>query len=968
MQSRPREPSPSQPSRHDAPQASEDVRWCFGGFTVWETQRRIEHRDRALQLGARSFDLLLQLLKRAGELVSKDELLASVWTGVVVEEASVRVHMSLLRKALGAPAEGDGCREWIATIPQRGYRFNGRVVCTSSDDSLIAGTSPATTFTKPPVPLTELVGREDDITLLLDSVDKNRLVTLVGPGGIGKTSAATSAVGRHQQSLAAEVAFVDFAPLISADHVVGAMARSLGIAADLPDPIEAIAQRLRNVDVLLLIDNCEHVLDALAGPISRLLAALPRLRILATSREPLRIPGEHVLRLLPLAVPETTNITTDEALRWSSVRLLVDRARDAGGGVFNPSDGPLLAQLAQQLDGMPLAIELVAAQLGVQSVGDLARRLNERLLLLGSRTGFDRHKSLAAALDWSIALLGDEELRTFRRLSLFRGRFDVESAIAVAASDMDPDTAFDALISLANKSLVSFDSHDTSAPYRLLDTTRAYAAELVTDSNERPQMLRRHAARMLDLMKAATAELPSLTAHAWGEKYAHYLNDVRAALDASVTELVDAKISAALVTASAPLWFHVSQVAEYRDRVMVALDLVDRQPKQDVETATWLVTALVIALLHTGVLHPSLARACERALADALAVKSRVLELQARWGSCVHDIFRGEYSAALRQSGTLLELARTWGDPAALNLALRTSAMANHFGGSFDTAARQCDESLRISRDLNRTRTNMVGVEPNVAAMALQSRTLWIIGESSRALETAYEAVRRAESSGHTVSLCAALYGACPVALWSGEVELATRWIRLMMEASRRQGLIGWLRYAQWCQQGLELSVTESPEAHIREISNQFATYDAPQREMLVTFCSDWVDDGMVARIDSGEGLWSAAEVWRAIGQHHERRGMTNEAAHYYRRALDTAKQQGARGWAQRAALSLARLWHGLGRPQEAMDVLDDGFGLSHAPVVGNPAIAQAVALRSELTKVLKRAGRTTRLPRSPRD
>jgi predicted ATPase/DNA-binding winged helix-turn-helix (wHTH) protein len=940
--------------------------WRFGSFVVWEAQRRVERAGQAVRLGARSFDLLLGLLKQAGELVSKDELLASVWTGLVVEETSVRVHMSLLRKALGEPGESDGCKEWITTIPLRGYRFNGRVVRELPGDSPNVTTSPAGSFTKLPVALTELVGRDADIANVLESLDAHRLVTLVGPGGIGKTSVASSAAGRYRPQPATEVVFVDLAPLISPDHVLGTIARSLGVAADLPDPVDVITQQLTGTDVLVLIDNCEHVLDSLASPITRLLAALPCLHILATSREPLRVSGEYVLRLSPLAVPDAEHITLEQALGWPSVRLLVERAKAAGRGSFNESDGPLLARLSQQLDGIPLAIELVAARLGVQSIGDLALRLDDhmRLLSIGNRAALARHRSLAAALDWSIKLLSGDELRTFRRLSLFRGRFDVESALAMVAFDMDADVAFDALISLANKSLVVFDGSDDIAPYHLLDTTRSYAAALLAESDERPVLLRRYKLLMLDLLKAATADLPHVTRQAWYDHYTRHLNDVRFALQLCLAEQADAKTAAALIAASASLWILVSQVAEYRDQVTAVLALVDRQPEPDPETTAGLLTALIVTLLHTDVSNPALGAICDRAVNAALAVKSHVPELQARWGGCVHEVFRGEYAAAQRHAVKMLGVAQRLGDRAALNLAYRANAMADHFCGQFATARRHGEAALDISRDLPRTPTTMVGVEPSVAALAVLVRTLWIQGESEKALETARQALELAESTRHAVSLCAALYGACPVALWSGEFELADKWIRIMMDETHRRGLVGWGRYAEWYVQGLQLSRANETGAHVREVFEQLSTYDTPHKEMLVTFCTDWVDDAMVTRVVSGEGLWSAAEVWRAIGKRSEQRGMTDEAEALYLRALDTSRRQGAKAWEQRATLSLTRMWSGLGRSQEAAQLLDKIFGHTVAPGNGNPAFLQARELRKEIA--LRTKGSPRKVAKNP--
>lgn len=928
MQTDSKAPSDTLPASH-ADVFSPEVLWHFGSFTVRETQRRLERAGQTVRLGPRAFDLLLQLIKHAGEYLSKDELLATVWAGLVVEEASVRVHMSLLRKVLGESRESgadEGCEEWISNVPQRGYRFNARVAREVLDTSTgIRARPSAPSFIKPPVRLTALVGRDAEVEAVLATLAANRLVTLVGPGGIGKTSVAIH-VAEHQQSRhGTQTAFVDLAPLISQDHVLSTIARSLGAAADMPDTVQAIAQSLQGQQVLLLIDNCEHVIESLALPVTRLLTASPGLRVLATSRESLRVPAEYVVRLPPLAVPDAEGIPLARALQWPSVKLLVERAKAAGAGAFNESHGPLLSKISQQVDGIPLAIELVAARLGVQSAGDLARTLDDhmRLYAMTNRAVSPRHKTLAAALDWSIALLDGEELRLFRRLSVFRGRFDVESALNINA-DTDPETAFDALISLANKSLVSFDSNDAIAPYRLLDTTRGYAATLLAHSGERPALLERHAKFMLDLMKAATADLPDRTEQAWGERYAYRLDDVRFALEVCLVEQPDATTAASLVTASAPLWFYVSQVVEYRDKVEAALALVDRQPKPDMETAAWLSTALVGALLHIAGPDHDLSAACNRALAGALAVNVRALELQARWAHCTYDVFRGEYAVAWRAAQALLDAVQAWNDPAALILAHRVSAIASHFRGQFDVSRQHSEQSIAITGGLGRTRASMFQVDAIVASNSVLCRTLWIQGDTARAMQMARDTLARAESLGNSVSLCAAGYGACAVALWSGEAELARKWVQLMWDEGRRRGLLGWHRHTEYFVLALQLDGSSDPRRHIDEVLGQFGGYDTQRKETLVTFCLDWVDDEMVARVARGDGQWSSAEVWRAAGWRSERRGNTEEAHAFYLRAVETSRQQGAMGWELRAAHSLARLLAGQGRAHEAVQLIDE--------------------------------------------
>ncbi|MGK6310685.1 ATP-binding protein [Variovorax sp. DT-64] len=424
--------APSQ-THADAKPGLSEVHWRFGAFLLWESQRRLEKLGQRVRLGSRAFELLLQMLKRGGEVVGKEELLATVWAGVVVEESSVRVHISMLRKALGEPEEGDNCKEWISNIPLRGYRFNGtafREQVGIPAHPRLPG-MPLPSFTKLPERLTRLVGRDADVEQVLTALATHRLVTIVGAGGIGKTRVAIWAAECHAERTDMPLAFIDLSPLVSPAHVASTVARSLGAPADITDTTRAILQRLAGREALLLVDNCEHMLDSLAMLVTELLGALPGLRILATSREAIRIEGEHLVRLSPLAVPGAECADLVEAMASPAVELLVERAKAVGARAFEDSDGPQLAAIARQVDGIPLAIELVAARLGVQSIDDLALRLNDHLRLYsaGNRPVLPRHRTLAAALDWSIALLDDAELRLFRGLLVFLGRFDVEVGV-----------------------------------------------------------------------------------------------------------------------------------------------------------------------------------------------------------------------------------------------------------------------------------------------------------------------------------------------------------------------------------------------------------------------------------------------------------------------------------------------------------------------------------------------------------
>lgn len=907
--------------------------WRFGPFVLRENQRRLERDEQPVRLGLRGFGLLLELLKRAGEVVSKDELLAAVWPDVVVDEASVRVHMSILRKVLGRPRQEDGCVEWITNIPLRGYRFLGRVAG-EFGQPINAGPGARPTEDEPGVDLpalsSNLVGRSVEVGQLLEMLTIGRLVTVTGTGGVGKTSVAIRAAEHHRQrhhARARLVRLVDLAPLTSQGHVLTTVARAIGVRADGQEVEQAIIRRLENEDALLLVDNCEHVIATLAPLAYRLLAALPNLRILATSRETLGIAGERVLRLLPLAVHDRPSASLGRALQSPAVQLLVERAIAAGADAFDDASSGPLTSICQQVDGIPLAIELVATRLAVQSASDLSSRLDGHMRLHStrSRAVLPRQRTLAATLAWSVDLLNRSELLLFRRLSIFRSRFGAEAALSITSGDMDHGVASDALISLARKSLVVFDANSGArAPYRLLDTTRSYAQVLLVRAGERELVSRRHARLILDLMESASADLAALDANDWTERYGSLIDDVRAAMDASIAQTEDTEIVGALATASGPLWFRLSEVSEYCSRVAATLKYVDATPSSDRMTTGRLLLALYNALWHTGGTVADMTQICQRALSIALELKSASLEFQARWGLCALNVTRGDYSPALRHAKRLSDFASQSENDARRNLSHRMLALASHFCGAFAEAKLNAVAATNVGGLTRRNHANAFQPDARTTAMAILARTLWIQGDDRLAMTTATRCFEEAESLAHAMSLSVALFWICPVAIWAGEQRIAREWVDRMLGETSSKAFAYWHDWALCYDDALKVSEVADRSAYIREISNSLSTMDDARNEMLATFVPEWVTARLVARASQGEGQWSAAEVFRAAGLCQQQQGNKAAAKALFSRALEVAKEQGARAWILRAAKSMSSLLDEVGGPYGSLLVIED--------------------------------------------
>ena len=480
----------------------------FGPFCLKPAQQLLLEADQAVPLGARALSLLIVLVGRAGEVVSKEELMALVWPQMFVEESNLRVHVAGLRRAL---RDGQDGNRFIVNIPGRGYSFVAPVQFVAAE---LAAALPVPaereSASQLPSAATRLFGRDAVVTLLHEQLPQRRFVTLVGPGGIGKTAVAIAVARKLAGSYRDGVTFVDFSAIRDPALVPSTIVASLGLTITSQDVMPALLAYLARRATLLVLDNCEHVIETAANTAEQVSASAPDVHVLCTSREPLRAAGERVHRLQPLEAPAaSTGLTAAEALTYPGIQLFVDRAA-AGlhGYALTDADAPVVAEICQRLDGIALAIEFAAGRVAAFGVREVAKRLDDRFRLLtsGRRTALARHQTLSATLDWSFDLLPTLEQALLCRLSVFAGEFSLDAAVAVAGH-ADPLFAVDHVADLVAKSLVVADTSGSSVRYRLLDTTRLYGLEKLRGSGELPDTARRHAEYLRRLFAEAEAEL-----------------------------------------------------------------------------------------------------------------------------------------------------------------------------------------------------------------------------------------------------------------------------------------------------------------------------------------------------------------------------------------------------------------------------------------------------------------------------
>jgi predicted ATPase/DNA-binding winged helix-turn-helix (wHTH) protein len=670
------------------------ARITFGRFRLMPYRRELFLDDQPIKLGVRAFEVLMALVDAHGSVVSKDALMARVWPNQVVEENNLEVQISALRALFGTE------RALIRTVARRGYQFTGEINCPAKEGEARTSTGEkAVPASNLPHPVSELIGRDAQVVEVLTLAAEHRLVTLTGPGGIGKTRLALATAHRLLPRFGDGVWLADLAPLSEPDLVSAAVAAALGlnIAAG-AITAERVAKAVSGKQLLLLLDNCEHLIDAAATTAEALLRAIPSANVIATSREPLGAEGEHVYPVPALAVPAADGDDKTDPLEYGAIRLFLERAR-AAKPHFR-ADGRKIAivgTICRRLDGIPLAIELAAARVAALSVEQLAARLDERFNLLngGRRTALSRNQTLRAALDWSYELLAERERVLLRRLAIFAGPFSLDAASAVAADpDLARPDAVEGLLSLVMKSLVASEVRAAAARYRLLDTTRAYAIEKLKESSEREPIARRHAEYYRDLFELAEEEWRDHPTGEWIADYGWRIDNLRAALDWAFSNHGDPGIGVALTTAAAPLWMHLSLLEECRDRVERALAALRGGVGKDVRREMKLCAALGGSLLFTKGLVAEIELAWTRVLVIAEDLGDREYQLRALWGLWVHSNHKGEFGTGLALAQRFRDLALTQGDPTDLAIADRMIGVSLHDRGDQLGARRHIEHML----------------------------------------------------------------------------------------------------------------------------------------------------------------------------------------------------------------------------------------------------------------------------------
>jgi predicted ATPase/DNA-binding winged helix-turn-helix (wHTH) protein len=905
----------------------------FGPFELNVAERSLGKADDAILLGGRAFDILLALLDRPGAIVSKEELIAKVWPGVTVDEVSLRVHLSALRKALGERKFGD---KYITNVPGRGYCFAAPVMREAAEPDK------GDTFSKfsnlPPA-LRRMIGRDDVLREIHARLQTDRLLTILGTGGIGKTTVAVAAAHAASSDFPDGAFFIDLAAVKDSERVADAIATAIGLDQRFPDLEGALFEHLRTRKALIILDSCEHHTEKTAELADAILQRTPHVAILATSREALRTAGERLFCLHPLdCPPEGAGRTATQVLAYAAARLFVERV-SARGQEFTLTDeeAPLVAELCRKLDGIALAIELAAGRAAIFGAKDTAARLGSRLDLLkfGRRTANPRHQTLRAALDWSHDHLSEVERIAVRRVAIFAGHFTLEAALAVAMEEgVGPADIADAVGSLVDKSLIAVRIESRGARYRLLDTTRYYALEKLVASGEHDCIAERHADYSIRLLEANSIHLFDLnSSEDSAEAMRDYLGNVRAALEWSFGPNGNDRTAIRLAAAASQLFLAMSLLLECRNWMEKAIDRV--APDCDPRHQTEVYASLALSLMFTEGNSEKVREAFQTALtlAEQHGDASRQLRLLSGLSMYFHRTIdaAGTLELALRSE----TVARKTGSPGDVALADSMLGAAYYILGDHLRAQEHLGRALHSAPRHRQFNAVQYLFDLRTLSLICLTRSHWFTGNFDRAAGYAETTIEEPERSGHPIALSRALTLTMPFYFWIDDLRrVGQNLSRLELIAEKYSlapfravalGLKGQylirvgraMEGIQHLRDGLEKLRGQRYEMLKTDFISELAVSLARQNQRMEALAL--VDESIAAQVKARRplhlpALFLAKGLVFASGDLPD----TGSAKLCFERAMMVARQQTALSFELRAGLEVARMWIGRGEVQKA--------------------------------------------------
>ncbi|UPK38329.1 helix-turn-helix transcriptional regulator [Bradyrhizobium sp. 186] len=914
----------------------QDSAICFGAFRLFPKSRLLEKDGAPLHLGGRALDILIFLAERAGEVVDKRELMKRVWAEVNVDEGSLRFHIATLRKVLGDA--GDASR-YVVNVPGRGYCFTAPLLRAATSES--RANLPVSSPRSLPSPLAKMIGRDDAVEKISAELALHRFVTIVGPGGIGKTSVALAVAHGELPAFDGQVCFVDFGALTEPRLVPGTIAAALGLTVNSEDPIPSLLTFLRSRRMLLVFDSCEHILDELAPLAERIVREAPGLHVLATSRESFRTEGERVHRLFPLdCPPERDGLSLADILAYPASQLFVERiAESLSEFELSEDDAPLVADICRRLDGIALAIELAAGRVNAYGIAGTASLLDSRFSLLwrGRRTAIPRHQTLSAALAWSYDLLPAAESATLRGLSVFVGPFTLEAALAVASCQgISEPEAVEAISNLLSKSLIATSPAERRLRYRLLDTTGAFVADKLVENGEAARVARAHAEYYRDFLRDIALKSMGMQSAGGFLPYADHLPNVRAALTWSFSEGGDRAVGVDLSASAAQFFLELTLLTEcYRwtQQALASLDTASVDSRQEMT----LQAALGVSVMFTQGNTDAVRSAFTRSLQLSRELENLHWQLWLLRGLHIYLTRVGDFHGALGTGEQGEGVARKLNDPASMLNVEWMLGVAHHLIGNQDKAVQFCESAMVHTPGSQRLNIGHLGYDDRIVALVALARGLWLTGRPDRAIEAARYTVREAEQLEQPLTLGIALIWTIYVFLWVGDWANAEIMIERLINHAERH-FLGPYHAVGIGQKGELLLRRGDVAGGIEHLRRSQATLYATRHRIMTTVFATALAEGLASQNEPDEALRTIDEVIAQIGDHGESfdmpemlrvkgdilagAGNAAEAEGYLQKSLVLSRRQCALGWELRGAVSLARVWHQAGKAGDARALL----------------------------------------------
>ena len=925
-------PTSNDPDEASSPQS---VSVSFGPFRLFPAARAFEKSGVPLALGNRALDILMVLVEHAGEVVTHRELIARAWRGLVVDPSNLRVHMTALRRALG---DGDEKARYIANVTGQGYCF---VAPVAREAAVVRATrvpeypcEAARQRLVLPAVLKRMVGRDEAVRIIAADLIADRFVTLIGPGGMGKTSVAVAISHAMLEEFAGAVCFVDIGAITDPKLVATTVAATLGLTIQTDDVVPALILCLRTLRILLVLDNCEHLIDASATFAERLFQEAPGVHILATSREAMRVEGEHAYWLPPLESPPSGGgVSAIAALQFSAVKLFLERAAASGCRFeLSDADAPIVAGICERLDGVPLAIEFAAARVAAHGIAGTADLLKSRLGLHwpGRRTALPRHQTLHALLDWSYAVLTASERQVLGQLSIFVGPFTLEAAHAIASEgESNESHVVDVVDSLVAKSLVSAVTANETPRYRLLETTRVYAMEKLEESGEKRVIALRHARYFASVLGRIDIRV-SLGARVLGE----HLGSARAALEWAFGS-GDASLAIDLTLGSVPIFVELSLLNECHKWSSAALLLFDdtmRGSRQEM----MLQEAVAVSSTWARGDGDDVRAAITRALEIANTRGDTATRLRLLAGLHMFLLRISDARASLTVAEELENAARGTKDASYNVIADWLLGCSHHFMGNQTLARQYLQKGLAWPGHLN---AQLFGLDYRLRALVVFQRVMWLAGFPNRALEVGREAIHEAEASNKPVNICFACLYTAPVFLWCGELRAAHDVLEKLMTHPNWHALPS-LHATAFALQG-ELFIQQGEASHgLSLLSFAVSMMRADRQTIQLARANCALAEGLaiagqlnealavinsaVAETERGCEISQLPELLRVQADVLVSMPSTDEvlAEAAVMRALTEGSRQGSLAWELRAAMTIARLRSKQGRDQEGRTVV----------------------------------------------